>query len=332
MRLANRQPPFRPSGWCRGPHAQTIWGSILRPAPRVLLRRERWETPDGDFVDVDWTPGPPMAPILIVLPGLEGSSQSKPVMGLLAAAYRKGWRGLGVNFRSCSGEPNRLRRSYHGGETSDLRWIISRLIQENPRRPLLCAGISLGGNILLKYLGEEGEALPEQVRGAAAISAPFDLKASALYLGKGFSRVYMRRLVRSLKGKALAKLERYPGLADRRKLLSVRTLKEFDDLVTGPVHGFRDAQAYWAASSSAQFLSEIRRPVLLINARDDPFLPEQALPEKEVSDNHFITAEFPKKGGHVGFLSGRWPGRPIPWAEIQAIRFLEESLGSSQGG
>jgi len=314
--------PFRPAWWCRNPHAQTICGSILRPVRSVKLNRQRWETPDGDFIDVDLASGAPGTPILIVLHGLEGSSRSKQVLGLLAAAQRNEWRGMGVNFRSCSGESNRLRRSYHGGETSDLAWIIQRVIADEPDSSILCAGVSLGGNVLLKYLGEQGESLPLPIQAAVAISTPFDLAQSAHALERGFSRTYMSRLVRSLKAKAFAKLRRYPDLVDRRKLAAARTLTEFDDAVTAPVHGFKSASDYWNSSSSTTFLPKIRRPTLLINAKDDPFLPEKALPWGPVSENPFLTAEFTSNGGHIGFLTGPWPGWPACWAEDRAIRFL----------
>ncbi len=289
----------------------------------VALHRQRWETPEGDFIDVDCVSGAPDTPILIVLHGLEGSAHSKQVLGLLARLKCKGWRGIGVNFRSCSGEPNRLRRSYHGGETSDLAWVIQRVMADHPDSPILCAGVSLGGNILLKYLGEQGESLPPAVRAAVAISTPFDLAQSAHTLERGFSRVYMARLVQSLKAKTLAKLKRYPDLVDPRALAAVRTLAEFDDAVTAPVHGFQGAADYWNSSSSATFLPKIRRPTLLINAKDDPFLPEKALPLAAVSENRFLTAEFTSSGGHIGFLTGPWPGWPACWAEDRAIRFLE---------
>lgn len=317
---------FRPAWWCRGAHAQTIWGSLLRPVGRVTLRRERWDTPDGDFIDVDRAEGKPGAPTLVVLHGLEGSSRSKQVLGLLAAAQRKGWRGIGVNFRSCSGEPNRLRRSYHAGETSDLAWVIERLVREEPGSPVLCVGLSLGGNVLLKYLGERGDSAPAEVRAAAAISAPFDLARSAHALERGFSRTYMRRLVRSMKRKARAKLEKYPDLLDRKALEAARTLGEFDQAVTAPVHGFAGADAYWSACSSKAFLSGIRRPTLLINARDDPFLPADALPAAAAAANPLLTADFPAHGGHAGFLSGPWPGHPVSWAQERTLRFLESCI------
>lgn len=321
----------RPAWWAKGPHAQTIWGSLLRPVRPVKLQRERWETPDSDFMDLDRAPGAPGTPILIVLHGLEGSAHSKQVLGLLAAALARGWRGVGVNFRSCSGEPNRLRRSYHGGETSDLGWIIQRVIADRPDGSILCAGLSLGGNVLLKYLGEQGKLLPPPVRAAVAISTPFDLAQSAHALERGFSRVYMARLVRSLKAKTLAKLERYPDLVDRPALAAARTLAEFDEAVTAPVHGFRSAADYWGTCSSAAFLPKIRRPTLLINAKDDPFLPESALPLAAVSANRFLTAEFPASGGHLGFLTGPWPGRFSCWAEERAIQFLESYVVPAGG-
>ena len=316
--------PFRPAWWCRGANQQTIVAGLLRPVAALRLQRQRWDTPDGDFIDLDWLTGAPGTPILIVLHGLEGSAHSRYVLSLLAAAKREGWRGIGVNFRSCSGEPNRLRRSYHGGETSDIAWIVQRVIAENPNSPIFLAGASLGGNVLLKYLGEQGEALPASVRAAVAVSTPFDLALCGHTLERGFARTYMRGIVRSSKAKAWAKLRMYPDFVDKRKLEAVRTLTQLDDLVTGPVHGFRDAEDYWSRSSSIHFLAGIRRPTLLINAKDDPFFPGKFLPAAEVSANRFLTAEFTEHGGHVGFLTGAWPGRPRSWMEGRAIRFLKE--------
>ena len=292
----------------------------------VTCHRERWETPDGDFLDIDRMPGVSGTPVLIVLHGLEGSSRSKQVVGLLAAAQRQGWRGIAVNFRSCSGESNRLRRSYHGGETSDLAWVVQRVIADDPDSPIVCVGMSLGGNVLLKYLGEQGEALAPQVWAAVAISTPFELAASAQALERGFSRLYMARLVRRLTAKTRAKLAHYPDVVDRRALAAVKTIADFDDAVTAPVHGFRSAENYWRASSASAFLPNIRRPTLLINAKDDPFLPESALPLAAVSANPCLTAEFPSHGGHLGFLEGPWPGWPSSWAESRTIEFLQQHV------
>ncbi|MDO8729645.1 MAG: alpha/beta fold hydrolase [Candidatus Omnitrophota bacterium] len=318
--------PFHPAWWCRGANQQTFLGALLRPVPPLQLQRKRWETPDGDFVDVDLLPGASGTPILIVLHGLEGSSRSRYVLSLLAAAEREGWRGIGVNFRSCSGEPNRLLRSYHGGETSDLTWIVQKVIAENPGSPIFLAGASLGANVVLKYLGEQGEGLPSSVRAAVAISTPFDLALSAHTLEQGFSRIYMRGLVRGLKAKAKTKLLLFPGFVDERKLNAVKTLTQFDDLVTAPVHGFKDADDYWSHSSSIRFLSGIRRPALLISSKDDPFFPGKSLPVAEVAANPFLTAEFTARGGHVGFLTGSWPGRVRSWTEERTIQFLKKHV------
>jgi len=317
---------FQPAWWCRGRHAQTLWGALFRPTPQAPIRRERWETPDGDFLDLDRVEGTPGAPALIVLHGLEGSSRSKQVLGFLAAAHRAGWEAVGVNFRSCSGESNRLRRAYHGGDSAELGWVIDRVIAQDPARAVGCIGVSLGGNVVLKYLGEHGARVPPQVRAASAMSTPFDLGIAVRHLERGLSRLYMRNLVRSLKRKTLAKLARYPDLVDPARLRAVRTLAEFDHVVTGPLHGFPDGRTYWQSSSSASWLSAIRRPALLINAEDDPFFPADALPRRTVRENPALRAEFVPEGGHAGFLSGVWPGRPVPWAEHRTMAFFQDHL------
>ncbi len=316
-------PSFRPAWWCANRHLQTICGGV-RPAPRAPLHRSRWELPDGDFLDIDEMTGDTAAPLLIVLHGLESSSNSGNVRGLLNLAHQKHWSGLAINFRSCSGELNRLPRSYHGGDTTDLARVIDQVTARHPARPIVLVGLSLGGNALLKYLGEQGERLPAQILAAVAISTPFDLAASAHTLEHGFNKIYMARMVRSLKRKTRAKLKQFPNLVDRDTLLAVKTMAEFDDLVTAPLHGFANAQAYWTASSSAQFLSRIKRPTLLINAQDDPLLPAEYLPKPEQVNNPFLTMEFPASGGHLGFISGGWPWRPASWAEHRAIEFLNE--------
>ena len=281
--------------------------------------------PDGDFLDVDEVPAVPGAPCLIVLHGLESSSRARQVVGLLRAAHRRGWRGFGVNFRSCSGELNRLRRAYHAGETSDLAWVIQQVIAQHPAAAVFCAGISIGGNVLLKYVGEQGASMPPEVKAVVAISTPFDLALSVREMERGFSRVYMASLLRRLRRKTLAKLTHFPDLVDRHALSGVQTMAEFDEVVTAPLHGFPSAAAYWAASSCMAFLDAIERPTLLINAQDDPFFPGAALPLQRVSQNPFLTAEFPPTGGHTGFISG-WPGSLTSWAEDRAMAFLSEQL------
>ncbi len=322
---------FKPAWWCRSGHAQTIWAATLRVMPSVPLKREQWETPDGDFLNIDRVSAKVGQPTLIVLHGLEGSSATTHVRGFLRAAFDLGWQGLGVNFRSCGGEPNRLRRFYHGGETTDLHWIIERLSKQDPNALIFCVGISLGGNVLLKYLGEQADGAPAQLRAAAAISTPFDLAASAHAFEKdSFNRIYMRRLVRSLKQKAFHKLKRYPDLADHRRLAAVRTIVEFDEVVTAPLNGFADAKSYWQASSSKRFLASIRRPALLINAMDDPLVPADSLPrQEEVAKNPRLSALFTEAGGHVGFVAGEWPNQPLFWAQESAIYFLTEHMKSA---
>ena len=319
---------FMPAWWCRGPHAQTIWASFLKPVPPTTsVQRKRWETPDGDFLDIDEAAADgPNQPVLVILHGLEGSSESLWIRGLIGGAHRLGWRVLAVNFRSCSGEINRLRRSYHGGETSDLAWILSQIAGGQNHSRIGCIGISLGGNVLLKYLGESAQ-IPG-VKAAVTVSAPFDLAASAQTFEHGFinKQVYMRRLVQSLKQKTQAKLSRYPDLVDNTKLAQVRTIAAFDDWVTAPVHGFADAQAYWRVSSCNRFLAGIKTPTLLINSADDPLVPENTLPRQLVAEHPYLTAAFTRAGGHVGFIGGPSPYQPHFWAQRQAIAFLQERL------
>jgi uncharacterized protein len=311
--------PFTPLRWLRGRHAQTVFGTLLRPGPRLSLRRERWELPDGDFLDVDRLEGPAAAPLLLVLHGLEGSSSSHYVQGLLAQARRRGWRGMALNFRSCSGEPNRLLRSYHSGETSDLGEAVRRARAEPGAAPLLLAGCSLGGNVVVKWLGEQGASA--QVRAAAALSVPFDLAACARALDApgAMSLVYRSRFLHTLKRKALAKSRRLPGI-DAARVRSARTLFEFDEVLTAPVHGFAGAEDYWAQSSSGPYVARVRVPLLLLSAEDDPFISPSCLPREAASRNPCVTLETHSRGGHLGFVAG--PYLPWFWAEWRVAEFL----------
>ena len=319
---------FVPAWWCRGAHAQTIWAATLCPPPRLAAHEEQWETPDGDFLSLDHVPAAAHSPILLTLHGLEGSSKTPIIRRFLRAARDAGWRGLAVNFRSCSGRLNRLARSYHGGDTSDLRWIIQHVTAQYPRAPLCCVGISLGANILLKYLGEEGDRVPAALTAAATISTPFDLAQSAQSFERGFfNRIYMHRLVRSLTRKTRQKLRRYPHLIDRRQLNAIRTIRQFDELVTAPVHGFASAAHYWATSSCRSFLASIRRPTLLINALDDPLVDADTMPRDILTANPYLSAVFPDAGGHTGFVSGTYPWQPKMWAQEKALHFFKQQLG-----
>ncbi|HEY7366486.1 MAG TPA: alpha/beta fold hydrolase [Methylomirabilota bacterium] len=281
---------------------------------------------DGDFVDLDWLEGRPGAPLVVVLHGLEGSIRSHYVVGLLREAAARGWRGVVLNFRSCSGELNRLPRFYHSGETSDLDAVIARLLEREPALRIGAIGVSLGGNVLLKWLGERELDAPKQVAGAAVISVPFDLAASARALDRGLSRaVYTKSFLRTMKRKVEAKAERFPGFVDVAAARRARTFAEYDRAVTAPLNGFADEVDYWMRASSGPYLPKIRRPTLLISAIDDPLVPAASLPDVSGLPDGVI-AEFVDRGGHVGFIEGRWPWRARSWAERRAMEFLETVL------
>lgn len=319
---------YRSPWWLRGRHLQSLWGPLMRRPPRPALRRERWDTPDGDFLDLDWLAAPPAdpgAPCVMVLHGLEGSSESHYVAGVLALAEAAGWAGVVLHFRSCSGELNRLPRLYHSGETSDLDWVIGRLLATAPSRRLGLVGISLGGNVALKWLGERGESAPAGVAAAVAISVPYDLEACAGVLDRGLNRMlYTAHFLRTMKAKLRAKAGLYAGRLDLPAALAARTFREYDRLVTAPIFGFADERDYWRRSSSGPFLAGIRRPTLLINAVNDPFVPPASLPRAAVERSPWLEAVFPREGGHAGFLDGA-RGR-ASWAERRAVAFLRRHL------
>ncbi len=314
-------PPFAPAPWLTHPHLQTTYASIFARAPRIAYRRERWETPDGDFVDVDFVDGIPGAPSVHLFHGLEGSSRSHYARMLMHIVHARGWNGSVLNFRGCSGEPNRLPRAYHSGDSEEVDWVLRRLKDRLGHFALFAVGVSLGGNALLKWLGERGYGAGELVERAAAISAPMDLRAGGDALGHGLAILYARHFLVTLKRHTAHKGERFPGLFDAERVRRARTLRDFDNVFTAPVHGFRDTDDYWTRASSKPWLGAIRVPTLVVNARDDPFLPESALPtEREVSDA--VTLEFTSRGGHVGFVSGPFPG-DIEWLPRRLLHFFE---------
>jgi uncharacterized protein len=270
--------------------------------------------------------------MLLVLHGLEGSARSHYALGLLAAAAARGWRAVTLNFRSCSGEPNRLPRFYHSGDTADLDDVVRVIAAREPDVRMGAVGVSLGGNVLLKWLGERGDAVPAQVVGAVGISVPFDLEACARVLDRGVERLlYTANFMRTLRRKVRAKAKVYPGFVDVKAALRARTFADYDRIVTAPLHGFADERDYWQRSSSGPFLPRIRRPVLLINALDDPFIPVASLPAPAALPPGIVT-EFTTHGGHAGFLEGVVPWRPRAWAEARAVGFLEPLLtGGGRG-
>ena len=310
-----------------------MWGRFFRRTPPLETRVERWDTDDGDFIDLVRLDAPPGSPHLVMLHGLEGTARSHYARGLFLEAARRRWAADLLLFRGCSGEPNRAPRFYHSGDTGDVGSVARRLLSGDTDSPFLFAGVSLGGNVLLKWLGESGESVNRRVIAAAAISVPFDLARAARHIDRGFSRVYQRHFLQSLRAKALAKLERYPNLVSRERVRAARTLYEFDDVVTAPVHGFADAEDYYSRSSSIRFLSRIRVATLLLSAADDPFLPSDVLEQVRdiASHNSHIEVEFLAKGGHVGFVSGQNPFRPVYYAEWRVAQFFERALLAAYG-
>ena len=333
-----RQHTYAPAWWVPGPHLRTLYGRLTRSLRRRRApwhhHVERWTTPDDDILELRRMDAPAAAgasaPRLVLLHGLEGGMHSHYVANFFAEAAARGWGADLLLFRGCNGEPNRARRFYHSGETTDIAFALERIVAEAPDRDIVLAGVSLGGNVLLKYLGERGDAVPHQVRAAAAMSVPFDLARGCRHIQQGFSRVYERHFLKSLKAKARAKIARYPDLiADPSALDRVQTLWDFDDVITAPVHGFADAADYYAKSSSIAFLEGIRVPTLLLSAEDDPFLPPAVLEEVRAIAARVpaLEVEFVKRGGHVGFVSGWRPWKPVNYGEWRMVSFLATGAG-----
>lgn len=321
---------FRPAAWLPGPHAQTIGGRLFRRAAPPPFGRERIETPDGDFIDLDFPPAPPGAgettPLVLLLHGLEGSARRGYAINVYRALAAHGIRAVGLNFRSCSGEINRTARFYHSGDTDDIRHVIAWLRTHYPAARLGIIGFSLGGNALLKYLGEEGEAAHELVRCAVAVSVPYDLAAGADALDTTpMGRFYTGVFLKSLVAKADAKAALLVDKCDIERVRAARSFRAFDDAATAPLHGFAGAEDYYTRSSSKSYLERVRVPTLLLHAADDPFLPARAFPHTEVAANPCLTAVLTRRGGHVGFIGGP-PWRPRFWAEETAAVWFAGKL------
>jgi hypothetical protein len=301
-----------------------LWGKLFRHQQIAPTTVDRWDTPDGDFLELHRLASEAGAPRLLLLHGLEGSIRSHYAQGLLNEARRRGWGADLLIFRSCGSELNRTRRFYHSGETEDLGFVLERIAVEFPSSDLALAGVSLGGNVLLKFLGERRNDLPPNVKAAAAISVPFDLARSSKRINQGFSRLYQHFFLRSLREKAARKATYFPDLGEPAKIASLRTLAEFDNLITGPLHGFRDAEDYYERSSSLQYLKEIRLNTLLFSAVDDPMLPAEVLDEvREIANaNTALKVDFVTKGGHAGFVSGSLPWRAYYYAEHRVGEFF----------
>jgi predicted alpha/beta-fold hydrolase len=338
---------YRAPRWLPTAHAQTIVPALFAHRPVVSYRRERWTTPDSDFIDLDWlsygvdgqdhanidpaasrrsvataahAAPPSTAPLFVLFHGLEGSSDSHYARVLMAEAKARGWHAVVPHFRSCSGSINLLPRFYHLADSAEVDWVLRRLKAQHAG-PVVAAGVSLGGNVLLRWLCEQEHDAAAVLDAAAAISAPLDVHAGGHAISQGFGMVYTRSFLKTLKRKALAKLDQYPGLFDRDAMLAARTMHAFDNAVTAPVHGFRDTEDYWTRATTRPFLRHIDVPTLLLNARNDPFLPGRVLPsEAEVSAA--VTLDQPAHGGHVGFMTGPFPGR-IDWLSQRVFAYLQ---------
>jgi predicted alpha/beta-fold hydrolase len=315
---------FTPAWWLPGPNLQTLWGKFMRPRLPLELRLEKLDTPDGDFLDLYHLSGKADAPLLVLLHGLEGSLRSHYIHGLLEQASSRGWNAAVLLFRSCGDSLNRARRFYHSGETTDVSLALDHLESSYAKADLIIAGVSLGGNVLLKYLGERGERVSPRVRAAAAVSVPYDLAKAADYIDRGFSKVYQRSFIQSLQAKAVAKLDQFPDLIPKERIRSIRTMRDFDNSITAPLHGFHDADDYYSRSSAIGWVRKVRVDTLLLSAVDDPFLPPQVLDQvrTEAKDNPFLHLEFTRNGGHVGFVGGSNPFRPSYYMESRVGDFL----------
>jgi predicted alpha/beta-fold hydrolase len=321
--VVNTTRKFNAAWWLPGRHLQTLWPLLRRFKKKFPLRRERVELVDGDFVDLDWSLQN-TGPVILLLHGLEGSANSPYAQGMLNEFSAQGWRCVVMHFRGCSGEMNRLPRAYHSGDTADLAAIIKLIHTREPHTPLAAVGVSMGGNVLLKWLGETAQDNPLVC--AAAISVPFDLRKSVAYLQHGFSRIYDRYLLASLKRKFALKLPIMPWQLTLAELKEMRTIWEFDDKVTAPLYGFASADDYYDQASCLPYLPLIKKPSLIVNALDDPFVPLDIVPQPEnVSEQ--VTLAFTAQGGHVGFIGGKVPWRPSYWLEQEVSGFLRKCLG-----
>ncbi len=318
-----------------GGNVQTIWPALWSRRFEGVppdFDRERWHTPDGDFVDVDWLRDrhAPEVPLLVLFHGLEGSSRSHYAQAFAHLAQQRGWRFAVPHFRGCSGELNLAPRAYHSGDFEEVGWMLQRF-RAMHTGPLLAVGVSLGGNALLRWAEEAGETAARVAGAVAAVSSPIDLAAGGAAIGRGFNRlVYTRMFLRTMKPKALAKLAQHPGLFDVQALRAARDLYEFDNVFTAPLHGFRDTDDYWSRGSAKPRLADIRVPALVLNARNDPFVPAGCLPAPSQVGRH-VTLWQPAHGGHVGFPAGSFPGHVLN-LPAQVMGWLAAHLPSATGG
>ena len=320
--MTYQAPWYLPNG-----HLQTIIPSIFRRVGGLHYQRERISTPDGDFLDLDWitnssnTNTATSDTLIIISHGLEGDSKRSYVKGLARAFLSKGCHAMAWNFRSCSGESNKLPHFYHSGATDDLQQVVGYVLQHYPYKRMVLAGFSLGGNLTLKYLGESGDKLPKQIWKGLAFSVPLHLASSSRKIGLRGNRIYEQRFLKRLRKKIKHKALLQPGLFDLEPLAKIRTLWEFDDKYTAPLHGFHDAADYYARCSSINFVEHIKVPTLIINAQNDPFLSPQCFPQEKLKEHPYVTFEAPEQGGHVGFPQAG----ALNYSEKRALDFIFEA-------
>jgi len=314
---------YQAPAWLRGGHLQSIYPAFI-PRPAQTYRRQRIDTPDGDFIDFDWLEGAgnASAPLVVLFHGLEGSRSSHYAAALMHQVRALGWRGVVPHFRGCSGEPNRLPRAYHSGDYAEVGWMLARIRELAPDVPLYAAGVSLGGSALLNWLGREPLRAGTQLAAAAAVSTPLDLNAAGIAIEQGFSRVYSRLFQRTLVPKAITMARRFPGMLDPEAIRRVESMYAFDGAVTAPLHGFASTVDYWTRASSKPWLQHIVVPTLVLNARNDPFIPAHSLPGRE-EVGPGVLLEQPEDGGHAGFPASPFPGS-LDWLPVRLIQFFRQ--------
>lgn len=310
---------YRPPFYLFSAHLQTIIPSLFRRVKNIAFERERITTQDGDFLDLDWHRPGHSQTLVIVSHGLEGDSRRSYVKGMIKAFAKEGCHGMGWNFRGCSGEPNLLERFYHSGATEDLEAVIQHVSAQNVYSKIILTGFSLGGNLTLKYLGEKGEKTPPEIWKAAVFSVPLDLSGSSKKISERGNGIYNRRFLKRLEQKIRTKAAKMPGKFDISLLKGIKTLREFDDAYTAPLHGFENAEAYYAHCSALKYLAGITIPTLIVNAKNDPFLSAECYPVAKMKNHPFVKLETPEEGGHVGFATA---GRgELYYSEARALEF-----------
>ncbi|MDQ7782021.1 MAG: alpha/beta fold hydrolase [Desulfomonilaceae bacterium] len=313
------QSSYQPHWPFTNPHVQTVFPTLFRKVTGVRYRRERIETPDGDFIDLDFSETAADKAV-VILHGLEGDSSRNYVLGMVKAFNQSGRDAVAMNFRGCSGECNGKLRFYHSGDTADLHTVVTHLSEQYRYSQVALIGFSLGGNVVLKYLGERGDSVLPEIRKAAAFSVPCDLASSSNRISEPSNRIYLKRFLRMLRKKIRMKMQVMPDFIDDRGYETIRSFKEFDDRYTAPMNGFKNAEDYWEKSSCKPFLTSIAVPTILISAADDPFLPDSCYPRMEALENPFLSLEIPGHGGHVGFVAFTEQGRY--WSESRAVEFV----------